>query len=179
MPRISALCRTGVSPSSPLQHPPRCHSSLTNGHHEERLPCFQLLPWRLPDRAVQMKPLLLRGNTVTTPVVCAHFYRNSGRGEMWPRCASRPWRNSRWIHSNILSDRFPTQGKKDLNFTTTTKITDWDIPATWTVTPAVKSYFGWLRVTQLSRQVIQPILSLWHQEIMTLVTALPAHSLAK
>jgi len=50
--------------------------SLISRHHEQQLPCSQ----RLLDRAVQMKPQLLPGgNTVTTPVACANFYRISGR----------------------------------------------------------------------------------------------------
>lgn len=109
----------------------------------------------------------------------ANFYRTSGRWQMWSSCVNHPWRNSRWIVAWGKSWQIASPPKGKRISTTTKKITDWDIPATLNLTWAVKSYFRWLRVTQLSGQIIKSTLSLWHQEIMTLVTLLPVHLLAK
>lgn len=130
--------------------------------------------------AVQMKPQFLPWDkTITTPVLCANFYRTSGRWQMWSSCVNHPWRNSRWIVAWGKSWQIASPPKGKRISTTTKKITDWDIPATLNLTWAVKSYFGWLKVTQLSAQIIKSTLSLWHQEIMTLVTLLPVHLCAK
>lgn len=156
------------------EHSPWCHKkSLLSRHDEEQQPCLQLLPWRPPDTASMWD------NAVMTPVPCANPYRTSGRWQMWSSCVNHPWRNSRWIVAWGKSWQIASPPKGKRISTTTKQITDWGIPATLNLAWAVRSYFGWLRVTQLSGQIIKSTLSLWHQEIMTFVTLLPVHLLAK
>lgn len=143
--------------------------------------CFEILPWRLPDRVrhsfhyeATLSQLLwhvpiskeLQANERCSPAVQvfpegipSEFIVTDGK--RW-QTASTP----------------PPKGRKEF-ILISKDITDWDIPATLSPTPALGSYIKWLWVTQLSGQIIKPILSLWHQKVMTLTTRLPIHLFVK
>lgn len=125
--------------------------------------CFQVLPWRLPDRAVLMKAQLpLWGNAIMTPVP-----RVSKELQANERCSPTVQVFPEGIPSEFIvtdvkrwqtASTPPPKRRKEFN-RTNKDITDWDIPATLSPTPAVGSHIRWLWVTQLSGQIVKPILS--------------------
>lgn len=80
--------------------------------------CFEILPWRLPDRVRHSFHYEATLSQLLWHVPISKEL--PGKWEMQSRCASLPWRNSKWIYSNwwqTLTDRFhtPTQGEKRIH----------------------------------------------------------------